>query len=84
MFHVERYPVEIAPAAVRRAGHEPMHLGIDDLQRQCRRQRRRPAAAFAIDPYLEACGAIAHADARLALAVFDPAEQHERLFAVAY
>ncbi len=31
VFHVERYPVEVAPAPIRRAGDQAMHLGIDDL-----------------------------------------------------
>ena len=56
-FHVEHTPVQVPAPLLRATVHEAVDLGIDGLDRQTRRQLRKPADRAAGKPGLEAVGA---------------------------
>ena len=50
--------IETALDGLRASGNEVMNLRIDDLQRQCIRQRRHPAVATPVNANLKAVLAV--------------------------
>ena len=84
LFHVERDPVEVASTLVRRAGDQFMHIRINDLQRQCCRQRCGSAVLLAVDARFQSLLAIANPHFGRPLAGFGQPEQHKFLCSVLY
>jgi hypothetical protein len=82
MFHVERHPIQEAPAQLWPTRNQVMNLWIYYLQRQRCRQSRSPAGVFPTDPDFESITAISNANVYRSLCPFKFTKKHKILFPV--